>query len=261
METKLLLKSLKRLVPVAWRTPLRRYLDLVRHFGLAHECNICGARLAKFLAHGVHLPPDYQVEENFLCPLCRSKPPHRLASFYFDRHPEAFIPETILVHVAPETGLGSRLARLSAARGMHYRSGDVRDVGESHLDILALPFPDDSVHIFYCCHVLNALQDDRAAMREVHRVLSPAGLAILQVPAFFRGATTLETNSEAERIATFGDALVYRNYADADYRARLSAAGFEVASFHADEVPSALASRFQLKREFFHLCRKRVTHP
>jgi len=129
-------------------------------------------------------------------------------------------------------------------------------VGDRHIDLLDLPFADSSVSLVYCCHVLNSLQDDRAAMREVFRVLHPEGLAILQVPAFHQGVTTLETNSAQERMATFGDDGIYRCYTNDDYEARLRSTGFEVRAFRASDVAPGLVEYHQLKREVLHLCRK-----
>lgn len=245
-----MLQRLKHLVPVAWRAPLRGVYTRARHAGWRHRCNVCGAALHRFLTHGI--PP----EPNFLCPVCRSKPPHRLCAFLYERRPQLFVDGGLLLHIAPEPGLGARLAGMARRHGMHYRSGDIRGVGEARLDILDLPLTDGSVHLFYCCHVLNALQDDRAAMREVFRVLHPDGVAILQVPAFHTGATTLETHGADERRAVFGDDGIYRIYTDADYRARLAATGFEVSVFSHDDLPASLVQRCQLKREFLHLCRK-----
>ena len=255
-----MLSSLKSFVPIAWRPQLRRAYTRFRHFGFSRHCNICGARLHRFVAYGV-ATADYPVAPDFLCPLCRSKPPHRLTSHYCAIHPEVFVAGGKLVHVAPEAGLGLQLSRWAEAAGMGYRSGDIRDPEERRLDILHLPFADGSVHLFYCCHVLNALQDDLAAMREVFRVLHPEGLAILQVPAFYGGATTLEARTPAERLSIFADELVYRNYTDADYRERLRAAGFLVTSFDACDLPADLVQRLQLKKEVVHLCRKPGASP
>ncbi len=93
-------------------------------------------------------------------------------------------------------------------------------------------------------------------MREVLRVLHPDGLAILQVPAFYWGETTQETNSAEERMAAFGDDGIYRNYTDDDFRNRLRATGFEVSVFSTTELPPQIVGCLQLKREFVHLCRK-----
>lgn len=161
-----------------------------------------------------------------------------------------------MVHVAPEAELMKQLAATAKHSGMTYRCGGITGQEEFYLDLLNLPFHDNSVDVLYCCHVLNSLQDDRAAMREVFRVMSPNGIALLQVPAFYQGTTTLETNSLAERMATFHDEGIFRCYTDADYVARLQSVGFCVRHLLAAELPSELVRRHQLKNEVLHVCCK-----
>jgi ubiquinone/menaquinone biosynthesis C-methylase UbiE len=51
-----------------------------------------------------------------------------------------------------------------------------------HIDITAMTFGDSRFDAIVCCHVLELILDDRAAMREMIRVLRPGGLAYIQVP-------------------------------------------------------------------------------
>jgi SAM-dependent methyltransferase len=245
-----LFAPIRALVPAPWRPALRRAYTRVRHAGLRRRCNVCGCALRGFLAHGIPPEPD------FLCPICGSKPPHRLAAIFFELHPALFARGRSLVHVAPEAGLGRRLRAQAQAAGMNYRSGDLGGTGDAHLDLRRLPFADGSVDLFYCCHVLNCMEEDRQAMREIHRVLHPSGLALLQVPAFERGPHTVETQGRDSRLATFGDDGIYRRYTNDDYHDRLREAGYRVEEFRAIDQPEALGVRHQLKREVLHLCRK-----
>ena len=50
------------------------------------------------------------------------------------------------------------------------------------LDIADTNFENDYFDFIICNHVLEHVQDDRKAMRELFRVLKPDGKAILQVP-------------------------------------------------------------------------------
>lgn len=177
----------------------------------------------------------------------------------FEQHPHWFKAGGLLVHVAPEPELMKRLSAKSKTCGMTYRCGGITGQGEFYLDLLNLPFKDGTVDLLYCCHVLNSLQDDRKAMKEVFRVMSPTGIALLQVPAFFQGATTLETNSLAERMTTFNDEGIFRCYTDADYIARLQSVGFHVRHLLAAELPPDLVKKHQLKREVVHACCKSET--
>jgi len=49
-------------------------------------------------------------------------------------------------------------------------------------DLTSLSFPDKSFDLVYCSHVLEHIKEDLSAIREVRRVLSPGGVAILPVP-------------------------------------------------------------------------------
>ncbi len=53
-----------------------------------------------------------------------------------------------------------------------------------NLDVLPYPFHDSSFDIVYCRHVLEHLVDWIAALREIDRILRPAGRIIIHVPYF-----------------------------------------------------------------------------
>lgn len=244
---------LKPIVPASIRPKLRRAWLQLRHYGFGAYCPICQSRLREFV--------PWVGAVNFRCPVCISKPPHRLAFHYFQQHPELFVSGQLMVHIAPEPELGAWLSRRTRAGGMAYRSGGIGGKGDEHLDIRRLPFGTGSIHLIYCCHVLNVMQEDREAMAEFHRVLHPQGVALLQVPAFYPGKTTLEANDLDERISLFNDPEMYRCYTDEDYVNRLQTAGFDVEHFRAVDLPSEIVQREQLKAEVLHVCRRRGKSP
>ncbi|HMU83118.1 MAG TPA: methyltransferase domain-containing protein [Leptospiraceae bacterium] len=51
------------------------------------------------------------------------------------------------------------------------------------MDLTACPFPDNSFDALSCLNVLEHIQDDLAAARTLFRILKPAGLAAITVPA------------------------------------------------------------------------------
>jgi SAM-dependent methyltransferase len=206
--------------------------------------------LHRFVPHGI------PAEEEAVCPVCRSKAPHRLAYLYFRSHFQDFRRGGLLLHVAPEPELGRRLREWAAQNGMLYRPGSIAGTGDQHLDIRSLPFATGCVDLIYCCHVLNCMQEDCEAILELYRVLHPQGTALLQVPAFHTGDTTLETRSAEERLRAFHDDGIYRCYTDKDYVDRLSNGGFFVEHFRASSFSLAKIRRYSLKQEVLHVCAK-----
>jgi hypothetical protein len=111
-------------------------------------------------------------------------------------------------------------------------------------DISALPFADGAIKWIICYHVLEHVVDDLKAMDELARVLSPDGLALIQVP-WRPGLETDEdpTASTAERVRRFGQADHVRYYGD-DFEARLRDAGLTTLRLSpADVLESALIDR------------------
>lgn len=241
---------LKRIVPERTRPFLRRLWNRVQFAGTSRFCPVCRSVLRCFLPHG--LP----VEDEALCPICRSKAPHRLACLYFRLNPVCFRRDGVLLHVAPEPELGRRLRQWSCRHRMEYRCGGLNGNGDQHIDVRDLPFANGTIDLIYCCHVLNCMQEDRIAMAEFRRVLHPRGRAFLQVPAFYNGETTLETHTAQERLRAFQDDGIYRCYTDKDYTSRLESAGFLVERFCATSLPAQVIRRFSLKREVLHICRQ-----
>ena len=96
------------------------------------------------------------------------------------------------------------------------------------MDITNITYEDNSFDVILCSHVLEHVMDDKKAMSELFRVLSPGGWAILQAPVL-REKTyedpAIVTPEERERL--FGQRDHVRIYG-LDYRDRLESAGFNV---------------------------------
>lgn len=111
-------------------------------------------------------------------------------------------------------------------------------------DLTCLPFTDDAFDLAVCYHVLEHVPDDSAAIRELARVLSPRGVALVQVPYRPGGPTDEDPSAPAEeRIRRFGQADHVRWYGN-DFPRRLQAAGLRVRAVRPDD----LLTRPQLAR-------------
>jgi predicted SAM-dependent methyltransferase len=107
-------------------------------------------------------------------------------------------------------------------------------------------------------HVLEHIDDDRQAMRELFRLLKPDGLALLTVPINPTRQQTYENPDivdGAERWAHFS-AHDHKRYYGLDFADRLAEAGFTVETFRlpvADEVRYGL-----LRDEWLYIARKSI---
>jgi SAM-dependent methyltransferase len=177
---------------------------------------------------------------------------HRSVWLQLDRHPEMLIAGAVVLHVAPERVLGNRLRSIP---GADYHGGDLTaEFGPERIDVTDLRFPDRSVDILVCNHVLEHVPDDRKAMVEIHRVLKPGGWALLLVPEL-EGDSVSETTDEdpsitdpAERLRRFGQDDHVRRYGW-DYLDRLREAGLEVEVIRPEsEFGTAAVERYRLAK-------------
>jgi len=147
-----------------------------------------------------------------------------------------------VIHFAAESWVRAEMT----ARGADYRTADLNDLFDLRLDITAMALPDGSVDMIIANHVLEHV-DDRAALKEIHRVLAPGGQAAIMVPMIEGFDETYEDNAlttPTERLLHYGDADHLRWYGR-DVRDRLAAPGLRVTEFAAS-APEAV--RYALHR-------------
>jgi len=126
------------------------------------------------------------------------------------------------------------------------------------MDIMNIQYPAQSFDVIYCSHVLEHVPDDRQAIRELTRVLTRRGWAVIAVP-IVRQDRTLEDASITEpraREKTFGQFDHVRAYGP-DFVDRLRESGCSVT---VDDFASTLTNEdvhhYGLSREPIYVCRK-----
>ena len=202
-------------------------LKKVLFSGKAYYCPVCQSHLRIFLAY-YHYP-------KYWCPICGSFPRHRLVWLFFQKKTDLFdqSPKRML-HVAPEPAFASNFREFS---NIDYLTADLYNPKAMvKMDITNIQYPDNSFDVIYCSHVLEHVSDDRQAMREFNRVLSPDGWVVFLVP--MTSATTFEDPSiispvERERVSGQSDHV--RRYGP-DLEVRLEEEGFSVTIVSATEV-------------------------
>jgi SAM-dependent methyltransferase len=128
------------------------------------------------------------------------------------------------------------------------------------MDITDIPFEDNSFDVILCNHLLEHVEDDRKAMREIYRVLRKNGWAIMQPHIDIKRASTLEdpsVTSPEERERLFNQRDHIRVYG-LDYADRLEEAGFMVhVEQYLKDVEKEKLEKFSLSaNEDIYLCKK-----
>lgn len=189
------------------------------------ECNICGHT-------GRFLPFGKVPRRAAYCAKCGSIERHRLVALWIDANPD-LVGGARMLHFAPEWGL----ARLFKNRVSEYRSADLDPhLADTVLNIENIDLPDDSVDLVLCSHVLEHV-DDTKALRELHRILTPGGRALLMFPLVDGWEETYEDSahtSAAARTKYYGQSDHVRYYGR-DVRDRIRSAGFTLTEFTAEE--------------------------
>jgi len=128
-------------------------------------------------------------------------------------------------------------------------------------DLQAIPLPDCTFDLLLCSHVLEHVDDDRQAMRELHRVLRPGGLALVCVPLdesrdeTYEDPTVVDPKDREREFLQFDHVRLYGN----DMEARLREAGFDVViPQYARTLEPALAERHGMNDPGMWVCARRV---
>lgn len=189
------------------------------------ECNLCGYK-GRFWPFGD--PP----RRGAACGGCGSKERHRLLAQWVADHP-SIVDGANILHFAPEP----HLAKLFKHRAGEYRAADLNpDAADIVLNIESIDLPDESVDLIVCSHVLEHV-DDKKALHEMHRILSPGGRALLMFPIVEGWDSTYENpahQSERDRVLYFGQRDHVRMFGR-DVRDRITDAVFSLGEFTAEE--------------------------
>jgi len=240
-------RHIQRVVPVI--VPLLEAL----YVGRKIECPVCRGHFRTFLPYGY----GSAVRENALCPRCLALERHRLMWLYLQRETNLFTARLRLLHLAPERCFIKRFEKLL---GENYVTGDIESpLARVKLDIQQMPFTDESFDVIFCNHVLEHVEDDRQALREMHRVLRRGGWGMLLAPVNYNRAETFENPSitdQAGRLAAFGQPDHVREYGR-DYPDRLAEAGFDVLAIdYLRQLETETVTRHALRPEILYVVRK-----
>lgn len=234
-----------------WAVPLLGLL----YVGRGRECPVCGTKRRKFLPYGYVTSRD-----NALCPNCLSLERHRLLWLWLQRESDLFDRRPRLLHVAPEICLMRHLRKAYKGHEEDYVTADLESpLAALHFDIQHIPLADESFDVVFCNHIMEHVEDDLQAMREIHRVMRRGGWGVILSPVELEREKTFEDDSitdPEERTRIFGQ-YDHRRVYGRDYADRLREVGFEVedVDYAASLTPDERA-RFALPVDHLYIVRK-----
>lgn len=227
-----LIKLILNLIPrpvlqrvAGWIVPVVGLLYL----GKGKQCPLCGCQRRKFLPYGYVTP-----RENALCPNCLSLERHRLLWLWLVRESDIgrgamALPK--MLHIAPEVALMRKFKKMYASTPDRYVTADLESpLADMHFDVQQIPLEAESFDAIICNHIMEHVEDDGKALRELHRILRRGGWGVILSPVDLEREHTFEDDTitdPAERTRIFGQ-YDHRRIYGRDYAERLREAGFEV---------------------------------
>lgn len=207
-------------------------------------CPCCGYRFRAFIAG------DYSerqarfnatryehTRQDVLCPVCKALPRHRILASWSYKHIELFKGAEILCF-APEYSMTLWMSR----NEITCTTADLYDKADLKLDIQNTGLPDVSYDVVIANHVLEHVDDFRKALREMYRILKPAGIFICSFPM----DPKIELLDEEEEPLSLEERL--RRFGQNDHKRVfgmkadqfLIEAGFEVETIKGEDYPDKI---------------------
>lgn len=195
----------------------------ISHTGNERECPLCGKHYNKFGRGGVEKRDDAQ------CMNCGSLERHRFLWLFLKLEMKIMTQNDLsILHFAPEKYLENKLRKISDK----YITADIEgDDVDIKVDITNTPFEKETFKLILCSHVLEHVNDDRKALKELLRILKPDGTALIIIPV--ERESTFEDSSVTdpeERLKIFGQRDHVRIYGE-DFINRLIESGFKVKTY------------------------------
>lgn len=188
---------------------------------------------------------DFNGRKKARCIHCGSLERHRSVWIYFKEKTDLFkkVDRTFL-HIAPEACF---VDKFSCFFKSGYLTSDLNMARAMiKMNVMNIPYPDDSFEIVYSSHVLEHVENYVQALQELYRVLVPSGWMILLIPARAEDKTfRFAQKSQGGHIWKFG----------CDFIEILEKIGFNVKRWTIAELfpPSLIRSmRLKKKQEIFH---------
>ena len=207
-------------------------------------CPCCQLRFRSFVSgHFLGHPERYNPErykktgQQVICPFCYSLPRHRILACWCEDHKQ-YLRSSDILYFAPEDSMSLWMKR----NGVPCKTADMFQKADLKLDIQKTGLPEESYDVVFCNHVLEHVDDFRAALKEVFRILKPNGLFICSFPMDPK-VELLDEDSEIT-----ADEERYLHYGQVDHKRvfgmkadqLLMDAGFEVEAIKGEDYPDEI---------------------
>ena len=126
-----------------------------------------------------HFLVDPNINKPKYCPHCRSYNRTRLTYYHLEQYGLLQRPELNVLHVAPHASIENKLRGIFGER---YVTCDlVRMDVDYRQDLTAMTFADNEFDLIIMNHVLEHIDADEKALKELHRILAVGGALHLMV--------------------------------------------------------------------------------
>jgi len=215
---------IKALIPKQLFEPLLDFYYSVQgigYLGNNYYCPICESKLRKFKSKS--------------CPKCGSGIRHRTLWLFLLRKTDFFKRKLYVLHFAPEHCFFKKMKEL---HNINYLSADIDSPRAMvEIDMTNIQYPENSFNVLISSHVLEHVEDDLKAMRELYRVQNVDGWSIHLAPIDYSRNYTYENpliKDAEERKKIYGHYDHKRIYGK-DYKKRLESSGFNVTVFKTED--------------------------
>ena len=117
------------------------------------------------------------TKQEVLCPVCRALPRHRILASWCEKYQELLKTAKVL-YFAPEYSMTLWMKR----HAISYTTADLYKEADLKLDIQETGLPDEVYDVIIANHVLEHVDDFRAALKEMKRILRSGGSFICSFP-------------------------------------------------------------------------------
>lgn len=210
-------EQLKNIIPKTFiknNKKLLRNLVSMFYIGNNYQCNICNFKMSHFIK---------LKNDDKLCPKCGSLARTRRLWNLLENK----IQGKIILHFSPSPSIKTKMESLD---NIKYVTSDYAGEFEAakRLNIESINEPSDSYDLVICYHILEHIENDIRAMKELNRIIKPKGKCIIQTP-FKTGEIyeNEEVKTDEERLIHFGQKDHLRIYSVEGLINRLESVGFQ----------------------------------